>query len=125
MKQPLGQWRGHQCKGVGGTCRFSKERNVAGIAAKGCNIIACPTEGGNRVEGAVVAGVVQRITIGKGRVREPTQRSKPIVDGDHHHIFLGCQRIATVAAPVTNAVTAAVQPQHNRQVLSISRSPHV
>lgn len=89
---------------------------VCRIAAERRDIAFHPVQGGLLVLKPVIAGLAPlRPGVQAGK-RQETQRAKAVVEGhDHHAVLLG-QHTAVVHASSPGHETAAVYPDHHRQV---------
>ena len=98
-EQPLCKRRGAQGAHARRACRFAREGDVVGVAAKGADIIAHPFERLDLVEHAVVARRAVCRFGGELLVRKVAEDAQPIAHIDGNHALFGESLAAVVRVP--------------------------
>ena len=114
--RPFGERRGHQRARRVRTGGFARDRDLAGIAAEGCDVALDPLQRGDKVEKAVSAGRMMLGFGGEFGMSEKAQRIETMVDGDDDNAPRGktCAVVARFGARADDKA-AAVNPRHHRQ----------
>ena len=117
VEEAAGERRGHHVQHGFATGRLAEDRDVARVATEGLDVRLHPFEGGDLVEGAVVAGDAQVRLDGEFRVGEVAHEPEPVVDQDRDHAFLGqCRGCIERLAACAVLMVPAVDPDHHRQL---------
>src|SRR5690606_22699379 len=112
VEKPRGERRrGEHADGIAAG-RFAEYRDVARVAAERGDVVADPSEAGDQIEQAVVAGSGAAL-LGELRMREKAERADAIGDADDHDAVLRDLR-ARVRRRGRRArgEAAAVDPDH-------------
>ncbi len=114
MEQALRRRHCHQRADFSAAAGLAEERDVARIAAEGCDVVAHPFERCDDVEVAQVAGVGVALAAHAREVQVP-DGAEPVIDGDDDNVVMSSQPRAVITHESTRAagVAAAVQPDHD------------
>jgi hypothetical protein len=100
------------------TGRLAEDRDVARITAELGDVALDPAKRRLLVQEAVVAGGVVGRLFGQCPVGQESEPSKPVVDRDDDAALLNQPRRVVVVA-LAGGQRAAVDPEHDRQVLRV------
>ena len=88
-EQPTCHGRSHQVHHAQAASRFACDGHIRGIAPESADVLLDPSQRLNLIEQAVIAGYPKRRLRAKFRMREISEDSKTIVDGDDDDALRG------------------------------------
>src|SRR5262249_14013058 len=86
--QPAGKWRSHQGADGERPCRFARDRDFVGIAAKRRDIFLHPAQSRNLIHQSIIPRSVLARFLGQLRMREKSANAQPVIDADDDNAFL-------------------------------------
>jgi hypothetical protein len=121
VEEALRRRHRHQDGHLGAATRLAEDRHLACVTTEVADVVAHPLQRRHQVEHAGVASVGEA-RVGAFQRAQVAKEVEPVVDGDHHHVFLPRERTAVEHGRVACAdgEGTAVQVDHDGALGGVS-----